>query len=133
MRSLGLGGLRPYMKKTLRFGEWESRYWVEGAMGAVEFWFRKNANDDYSDIEKVYGGIEQHSVTTDDDRPPSHGQCEQCSGRPCWHDGSSLYAQESWIPSLSDTETEDSRASWIFRRLAGEYRRRFNSTEEQPR
>jgi hypothetical protein len=46
------------------------------------------------------GGIEVHYRNPPKalaDQPPSHDECQllKC---PCWHDGSSLQAEEYWIP-----------------------------------
>lgn len=49
--------------------------------------------------ESVYGGLELHSRTPlyGSDRAPTGENCWLIGG-PCWHDGSSLAAEEYWIP-----------------------------------
>jgi len=115
------------MTLTLRFASaWERRYWVEGRDGAVEFWVRETPGLTLSD-PLWYGGFEVHSVTPSEDRPPSHAECPQCSGRPCWHDDTSSWATDDWIPWWKEDPDNHER---VFRRLASEYDHRFKGAAE---
>jgi hypothetical protein len=75
------------------------------------------------------GGIEfHHRVPPEymqDDAP--HEKCSVIAG-PCWHDGSSMYATEHWIP-LWEASPHDHEG--MFRRLEMEYEDRFNKEEEE--
>ncbi len=72
---------------------------IECAQGAVHLHItdlgEKCEHDRYS------GGIETHyrkppdHMATDS---PSQNQCWIFGGSPCWHDGSSLYASEHFVP-----------------------------------
>jgi len=58
-------------------------------------------NDSGEDARPRYhGGVETHWRQPPpymEDAPPSHTNCWLIGG-PCWHDGSSLWAKEHWIP-----------------------------------
>lgn len=113
----------------LRFGQWERRYIVEGAAGAVEFWCRTSPLAAGEDRD-VYGGFEVHRPAPygGDDGPPDHGRCSALSERACWHTGSSLYASETLIPRwMMAPEDHES----VFIGLVGDYRRTFASETEQ--
>lgn len=125
-------GLKNDLPRHLRYGltldlfagSWKWRYRVEGRDGALEFWagtmgLSDKAND-------AYGGIEMHSAKPTSNRPPDHGRCPALSMRPCWHDGSSLQAEEQWLPIwMSDPNDH----ALVFSRLAQEYGERFGVEE----
>ena len=118
-----LRSFRCEMTIRLRHGQWERRYVVEGAAGAVEFWCRTSpAAVGYSD---VYGGFEVHRPAPyeGDDGPPDHGRCSALSERACWHTGSSLYASDTLIPRWK-MAPEDHES--VFLGLVGDYRRTFD-------
>lgn len=116
-------GFRYERRSFLRWGQWEHRWVAEGAHGACELWIRVLCDKvrEMDPLATHSGGFEVHSVKPNDHRAPDHGECTALSGRPCWHDGSSTYATESWIPMFERGATDEE----ILRRLAGEYRRRF--------
>lgn len=95
---------------------------VVGERGGMHFWFHED-----SDGEK-HGGIEQHSRKPmyDWDRAPSNDKCWLLDG-PCWHDGSSLQAEEFWIPLYNATASRGGSFEAIFLALEGEYRRQFDA------
>lgn len=107
----------------------ERRYVAEGRFGAVEFWVRDLQHPAAAECGRWSAGFETHSPTPTECRPPAHGECWALSGRCCWHDGSSLYAEESWLPAWL-RNPHDHHA--IFRRLAEEYMRRFEPQEPKP-
>lgn len=120
-------GFRFELRHWLFAGSWNWSYFCEGRLGAVEFHVSESTRSPDREIE-YYGGIEIHrAVSNADDGPPSHGRCRALSDRACWHDGSSLYASESWIPMWK--HRRDDHIS-IFRRLAVEYRERFEAERE---
>ena len=74
-----------------------AHFGLVGKRGGVHFRVRDFVRD--GEIVR-YGGIEKHSKTpfeySNQDKPDN----EDCwlIGCPCWHDGSSLIAQERYIP-----------------------------------
>ena len=117
-------GFRYELAHRYRFGEWEWRYRVEGRDGACEFWVRTSPFTSVGQREH-YGGFEVHrAAPAIDDGPPDHGRCEALSERACWHDCSSLYAEEYWVPKW---ERDKNDHEGIFRSLVGEYRTRFGA------
>jgi hypothetical protein len=126
-----LKDFRCEMRMTNRFGQWERRYVVEGALGAAEFWVRQRhyTNEIASILEPDhYGGIEFHKAAPSDrDNAPDHGRCWALSDRACWHTGgSATYAAEVWVPHWeANRENHES----IFRRLAIEYRKFFEQQD----
>ncbi len=67
-------------------------------------------------------GLETHSRTPlYADEAPSHDYCWllKC---PCWHDGTTMYAEETYLPMALDGRHGD-----IFRRLAFDADERWNA------
>ena len=124
-----LRDFRCELTHRLRFGDWEWRYQLEGRDGAVEFWCRRRSDRSIQVLgpdagPQTYGGFEVHrALPGASDGAPSHGRCSALSDRACWHDGSSLYAAEFWVPKW-DRDPNDHEA--IFVALAAEYRKRFD-------
>ena len=83
----------------------------------------------YSPQPEFSAGLETHARIPPDymrDQAPSHDHCWllKC---PCWHDGTSLYANDHYVPLwLSDQHNHDG----MFARLEHEYARRFEAAEE---
>jgi len=94
------------MNKTLKsyrmseeFGRWTHRWAIEGEHMAVEFWTR----DINADVDPVCG-LEAHYRRCPPHRdpcPPDHPMCSVLRFAPCWHDGTSLYARERYMPHFS--------------------------------
>lgn len=125
--------LRYQFKGEMRFGSAiEFRYWAEGRDGAVEFWVRESfkAGFETEGEREWYGGIELHSLQPTQDSPPDYARCPMLSDRACWHDGSSSYARETWIPRWERCGGPkcDPREMWSY--LAVEYASRFAQPEE---
>lgn len=93
---------------------------IIGPRGAVHFWkFNTTSHD--------CGGVEEHRKEPNDyqvGEPPSQDNCFLL-GCPCWHDGSSLYA-DKFFPILRDEGDEG-----IFTKLEREYFGRFPSTDDR--
>ena len=109
---------------TLRFGNWEHNYELMGQHGGVRLHITKYG-EMYKDTCGPYGGgIEFHYRTPGkgDSKPPDHDQCWliKC---PCWHDGSSLWASEYWIPMFANGGKTDHVR--MFRALAQAADRKF--------
>lgn len=106
--------LRPFKKET----DERVDYAVIGEKGAVHFWhFKKFANS---------GGVEEHRkepAAYQVGRPADHDCCFiiEC---PCWHDGSSLYA-DKFFPIL-EVQGEDA----VYIQLKTEYQNRFDECAE---
>jgi len=92
-----------------------NRHWwaVVGDLGGVHFWYQVSTFDG-----EKYGGVEWHWRKPTEDyhaENPDHNDCWIIGG-PCWHDGTSLYAEEVYIP-LVDHSSDDT----IFLFLEGDY------------
>ena len=98
----------------------ETRWAVVGEHGAVEF---HCFNRVLPESRWRVGGFEEHLRKPQHYRgaqsEPDHDYCELLDG-PCWHDGTSLWASEYWIP-LYEREGEEA----VWRRLEQEYARRL--------
>jgi hypothetical protein len=84
--------------KEWRIGQWEHRYEIIGAHGACHLSIQPYRLSD-GPIEHS-AGLEMHYRRPPkymNDCAPSHAKCFLLEG-PCWHDGTSLYAQEYFVP-----------------------------------
>ncbi len=72
--------------------------------GAIHFWVTDNGFADEHRLDRFYGGIESHYTRWSrpeyfEAKDPTNDPCDVLGGgQPCWHDGSSLYAEENLIP-----------------------------------
>ena len=69
---------------------------VVGKPGGIHLHIRESGKPDHP----YFGGLEVHYRQPPDymkDKPPSQEHCWLLDA-PCWHDGSSLQAEEIWIP-----------------------------------
>lgn len=91
------GKYRCTMRVYQRFGDWGASFEAIGAKGAVHYHVSRctlHGQLHYS------SGLEFHYRTPPDymqDKPPSHDECPLLKA-PCWHDGTSLYAAETYEP-----------------------------------
>jgi len=93
-----------------------SHEWVcKGDEGAVHLHITKSSVSDYA----YHGGLERHR--RHGDGPPDFPDCEILGG-PCWHDGTSLYAEEVLIPFWLEAPHDHER---MFRRMEEEYIKQF--------
>jgi hypothetical protein len=92
---------------TRKFTEHPSgrRGWsVVGQWGGLTFWCCPNCEEIQNRWgERHYGGVESHynAASKPDylDDLSRHAACE-VNGGECWHDGTSLWASEYWIPYI---------------------------------
>jgi len=79
--------------------------------------------EDYGEEhEQKYGrryssGLECHYRTAPDymrDQAPSQKECWLIGG-PCWHDGTSFYAEEHWVPMWQDAPHDHERMLRVLR------------------
>ena len=79
----------------LMLGKWTHSYTLVGMNGGVQLHI--SGPHVYDGEEHWSAGVEAHSRRPTNDGPPSHDHCWllKC---PCWHDGSSLLAQEVFLP-----------------------------------
>lgn len=82
---------------------------VVGPLGAVHFWCEPSTMEDFG--RRHYGGVEWHFREQPSwGKPdPDHEDCWLLKG-PCWHDGSSLLASETYIPMYEACESYDDYA-----------------------
>lgn len=87
----------------LRFGNWEHNYELVGQRGGVHLHITEYSEDYVATCGPYGGGIEFHYRTPyrGNTKPPDHDECWliKC---PCWHDGSSLWASEYWVPMFAN-------------------------------
>jgi hypothetical protein len=100
-------------------------YAVVGKLGGVHFWISPLPAAASLPGGSHYGGVEYHRAHPPAGKPHSNIACWLLSGNPCYHDGSSLYAEEVYLPSLLDFG-EDA----IWRRLEMDYQRMAAEAEE---
>ena len=108
-------------KETRREGN-EIGWAVVGKHGAIEFWM---FSDDHLKglglSTRSLGGVETHQRTpfeySQSQGTPDHEECPVLDG-PCWHDGTSLWASEHWIPKYRILGEE-----WVWAELERTYRK----------
>lgn len=111
-----------------RFGNAERTWIVIGRHGAIHFHVI-DLGEKYSKehrAERYSGGLEIHYRQPPEymaNDAPSHDRCFVLEG-PCWHDGTSLYAQERIIPFWQSAPDDHER---MFRFLEREYVERFTA------
>lgn len=107
------------------------RFGVVGEHGAVELQFRVLTGDAIHELLDRVGaaGLEKHSRTPfeySDKSKPDHADCWLIGG-PCWHDGTSLWASEYWMPNFQRLGTE-----WLWPRLEQQYADEFCKAPAEP-
>ena len=83
--------------RTWSIGQWEHQWEIVGARGGVHLSIRPWK---HKDVTEYSAGLECHFRTPPEyreDEAPSHVRCWLLEG-PCWHDGTSTYAQEHFVP-----------------------------------
>lgn len=99
---MGKQKYRKQFKMSDRYGDDLSSYeWsIIGQHGAVHVHIARYG---YQEEIRYNGGIEFHYRQPTEDYmqglPPSHDECWLLK-QPCWHDGSSLYVEESILPFI---------------------------------
>ena len=106
-----------------RFGGWLHLYEVVTRWGGVHLHITEYGEDMAARIKERYsGGIEYHWIEPPEGRKndaPDHLACEVVK-RPCWHDGSSLYASEHLIPQWENNPHDHEMMFRTLARLADE-------------
>lgn len=74
----------------------DTAFCIVNDLGGIHFWFMEYEVD--GNVNRV-GGVEIHRSSAADYQrgEPHHENCWLLNG-PCWHDGSSLMAQDTYIP-----------------------------------
>jgi hypothetical protein len=110
-----------------RFGSTTYTWQVVGPVGGVHFHVSIHDEGKY---EPSCGLEYHHSARAGmyGDQAPHHLNC-QVIGEPCWHDGTSLYANENLWPMIEGYMRRCEHKQ-IFRILEGEYVRRFEKAED---
>ena len=106
--------------RITREDDYEKRWIVVGTLGAIDFHY-SHAHLEVTRRFGVAGGVEFHYRAAPEymeSDEPSHDQCWILGGR-CWHDGTSLWASEYWIPLL-----QSGGEAAIWHALEYEYRKR---------
>lgn len=104
----------------------QTHYIVAGKEGAIDF----HVMDSPFESGGKIGGVEFHMRTPPDYMDPSKPSHETCWAMldkgPCWHDGTSLWASEYWIPMLDEMGEE-----YVFGELEREYRKRMGEGADE--
>jgi len=128
-------GVFPIYTITKYSGGWtEQSYQYQGLLGAITFNVSAPSRDEderyHNENEGRMGGVEFHWRAPVEDYfgvEPHHKNCDALGGA-CWHDGTSLWASEYWIPRwLMCSESE--RSDEMFAMLAAAYRERFEGEQ----
>lgn len=109
-------------RKETRRDSTDSLGWaVVGEHGAVEFWVMEGSKE-------LIGGVEYHHRApmeySSNKAEPDHADCPVLDG-PCWHDGTSLWAVEHWIPGYAACGE-----GWVWDELEHTYRKWSQEQEE---
>ena len=86
---------RAQLRLSERFSKWDWSFEIVGAQGGVHLHI--SGPHVYDGRENWSAGLEFHSRTATDDEPPSHARCWLLDA-PCWHEGTSSYPQERYMP-----------------------------------
>ena len=103
---------------------------VRDEMGATHFRFRLDKNPLMIGFDRGWiscAGVETHFSKCPEymnGRPPSHTDCPYTLTGICWHDGTSLWASEHWVPGFEFGGTD-----WIWSELEYQHRKRFHESE----
>jgi hypothetical protein len=117
------------IKKYFEFPSGRKEWCVSGEYGSLSFWVQEYSPEWQNQYgEKYYGGIENHY--NDKSKPEylsensKHMDCN-CNGGLCYHDGTSLWASEYWIPYILPLGQDS-----IWSMLTYHYNGRLKSGEE---
>lgn len=89
-----------YEKSKLRYGKdlWQHMWSIVGGKGGCHLMIQEYENS--QGIKEYSCGLEYHYIAPPEymkDKAPSHMECFLIK-RPCWHDGTSTYATENYLP-----------------------------------
>lgn len=107
-------------RETFRLGRWTYWYQIVGRHGGVHLHISHWGDnpDDYT------AGLEYHYRVPPDymaTKPPSHNQCFLLES-PCWHDGTSMYAMDHYLPMHRSGNCKES----IFLSMVNDANRAFS-------
>lgn len=105
-------------------GAWRYNWELVGAKGGLNLHI--SGPHVYDKAEHWSAGLEYHSRAPrgSDNSPPSHDECWLIHA-PCWHEGTSLYAEETYLPLFHAGEF-----GYILQRLARDARRYFEEDHD---
>lgn len=88
-----------FIRKYFQYPSGRREWCVTADFGSLSFWVSGDDKESYG----LYGGVESHYNEKSKPDYLSEGafneRCE-CNAGKCWHDGTSLWASEYWIPSV---------------------------------
>jgi len=91
-----------FVRKYFEYPDGRKEWCVTGDFGSLSFWATEVSEQSKSIFgADYYGGVETHY--NEKSKPnylgenSSHDDCI-CNAGKCWHDGTSLWASEYWIP-----------------------------------
>jgi hypothetical protein len=96
------------------WGSVNTSFIVVGDVGALSLHIGEHGNG-----FNPTAGLETHSRYSTGSAP-DHDRCHVLGGAPCWHDGTSLYASEHWLPMFGKISDEE-----MLRQLCIEADRQF--------
>lgn len=115
------------IRQSFRHGRWEYSWELIGANGGVQLHI--SGPHEYDGRENWSAGLEYHWRKPPSylaQSPPSHDQCWLLNC-PCWHDGTSLYAQDHYLPLFIQGDT-----TRILRSLARDADDKLNDIRDEP-
>ncbi|MCF0075463.1 hypothetical protein LZD49_33600 [Dyadobacter sp. CY261] len=117
------------VRKYFKFPNNREEWCVTGEYGSLSFWVSAHTSElSLSWGETHYGGVENHynekSKPSYLDESAKHTDCNYNGGL-CYHDGSSLWAEEHWIPYILPRGNEG-----IWQELEHYYERRLKPEQE---
>lgn len=120
-----------FTRKKFIFPDGRTDWCVTCSHGSISFWYAECSEESKMIFgDKGYGGVETHY--NEKSKPDYlgvgsfHEQCMQNNGK-CWHDGTSLWASEYWIPYVMPNGDEA-----IWRKLENTALEIFFNEREQP-
>lgn len=117
-------------KKYFEMPDGRKEWSVTGESGSVSFWVCETVSElSIKWGERFFGGVETHynkkSKPDYLDKNSHHESCLHNAGE-CWHDGTSLWASEYWIPHILPLGQDA-----IWQRLVQAYRENFKQEESE--
>jgi hypothetical protein len=108
------------------FGD-DHNYVVRGRHGAAQFHVHERGEhgiDTFAGLEWHYRSPPSHMA----DDCPSHEQCHWLGNNACWHDGTSLYAQEKLLPLWQGCKGDPAE---MLKYIEWEYKSHFNVSDDE--
>lgn len=111
-------------------GSWNHSYSVETEHGAIELHITEYPDGLSGKPMESSGGVEFHYRKPPDymkGKAPSHPECIVLGRNPCWHDGSSTWAMEHFLPLWERRMSEREMFEWLVPHVG-----RLNEIEYSP-